>query len=504
MRAKIKLSKAHWINLFALLIYLATALNSSGYYHPDEHFQIIEFAGLKAGWNSSVDLTWEYDAQIRPALQPVIALLCINLLDSLDIYSPFLKEMTLRLLTAILALLVINCFVRSFQHTIKPTYHTTFLYLSFFLWFLPAINVRFSSETWAGLCLVLALAWIYKNNEVKNRISCLGIGFLLGLSFEFRFQLGLCIIGLFFWLKLVGLWKNWQLYYLLAGCCLPVLAGALLDSWFYGGFVCTPYNYFVSNILNGVASAFGVSPWYFYLDRVMQSATSLFGLAIWLSLFALLVYEPRHILLWCLIPFLAVHFLIPHKELRFLFPVINFLPFLLIRLFQLVMDKVNLSFLKKAVIYPIAGVMFFVNLIGLVMMICKPASNGCVEMAAYIQNKTEKHPATLYICTWNNPYSIGTAKGLTARFYLNKQIELKDFVETETENWQKQPKAVKDRALIVLPKSYRLGCFLVEGWGFKEERQSIPHWIRIVNRFYRVYDESTTLVLYTKENEQYK
>lgn len=93
---------------------------------------------------------------------------------------------------------------------------------------------------------------------------------------------------------------------------------------------------------------------------------------------------------------------------------------------------------------------------------------------------------------------------MTARFYLNEQIELKDFVETETENWQKQPKAVKDRALIVLPKSYRLGCFLVEGWGFKEERQSIPHWIRIVNRFYRVYDESTTLVLYTKENEQYK
>jgi phosphatidylinositol glycan class B len=55
-------------------IYLLTAIHSNGFHHPDEHYQIVELAGLKGGWNTGANLTWEYDAQIRPALQPMIAL----------------------------------------------------------------------------------------------------------------------------------------------------------------------------------------------------------------------------------------------------------------------------------------------------------------------------------------------------------------------------------------------------------------------------------------------
>ncbi|WP_106831233.1 hypothetical protein [Parabacteroides pacaensis] len=49
----------YWLGSCILVIYFLIAIHSSGYYHPDEHFQIIEFAGLKAGWNQAADLPWE-------------------------------------------------------------------------------------------------------------------------------------------------------------------------------------------------------------------------------------------------------------------------------------------------------------------------------------------------------------------------------------------------------------------------------------------------------------
>ncbi|WP_370862680.1 mannosyltransferase [Parabacteroides faecis] len=500
MKKGVRLSKNHWIGLFALLVYLVTVLNSTGYYHPDEHYQIIEFAGLKAGWNTDTDLTWEYNAQIRPTLQPVLALLCFQVLDLLYIQSPYIKEAILRLFTAIFALLIIWYFSRSVQHTVKSNYQTIFFCLSFFLWFIPAVNVRFSSETWSGLCLLLAIAWIY--NNAMSVFSCLCIGFLLGLGFEFRFQLALCIIGLFFWLKLIGKWENWKLYYILSGCSTAVLLGILIDSWFYGEFVCAPYNYFVANILNGVASMYGVSPWYFYLDQVMVSTGFLFGTTIWISLLFLLFHDSRNILLWCLVPFLTIHCFIPHKELRFLFPVINFVPLLLIWFYQLIMDKLKSPFIRKTVIIPVISMVFLINLVGLIMMMFKPAGNGNVEMAKYIWMQYGKNISTIYVYKGNSPYTVGTAKGLSARFYLTGQIELKDFLTIEANNQQRQPEVIKDHDLIVLPAGFSKGRYLVEGWGFKEEKRSISDWVNIVNRFYRVYDESETLVLYTKKNEK--
>ena len=58
--------------LFSLIsvLYVVAVFNSNGFHHPDEHFQLIEVAGIRAGWNSVRDLAWEYDYQIRPTLQP--------------------------------------------------------------------------------------------------------------------------------------------------------------------------------------------------------------------------------------------------------------------------------------------------------------------------------------------------------------------------------------------------------------------------------------------------
>jgi phosphatidylinositol glycan class B len=44
------------ITVGIISIYVITAIFITGYHHPDEHFQLIEFTGLKGGWNTGTDL----------------------------------------------------------------------------------------------------------------------------------------------------------------------------------------------------------------------------------------------------------------------------------------------------------------------------------------------------------------------------------------------------------------------------------------------------------------
>lgn len=490
----------YWLGGCIIIIYLSTAVHSSGFYHPDEHFQLIEFAGLKAGWNTGADLTWEYDALIRPALQPFIALVSFDILDKLHVEDPFIKALFLRELTALLAMIVITFFIRSFWHTIQPANRILFICVSFLLWFIPVINVRFSSESWSGLCLLLAVAWL--NYDKKRRKSfCMGIGFLLGIGFEFRFQLALCIVGLFLWLRFIGKWNYKQLFYLMGGTVFAILLSTLIDCWFYDRLVFVPYHYFKKNIVENVASDFGISPWYYYLYLIVEHATVLIGLTIIAAIISSFFRDYRSIIVWCLFPFLLAHLIIPHKELRFLFPVINFIPILLIWFYQWVMEITNhAAIIRKAVVYPLLVVMIIINTGGLVMEMFKPAGNGRIEVAHYIQKEYKNRPVTLYVLGGDNPYAIGTAKGFTARFYWNNHIHITDLFNPNTNKWAIESlEEIKDTDLIVLPLNQRFYSSYIYRWGFKEEKRGIPFWISIMNKFYKTCDDNC-LVLYSKKN----
>ena len=62
------------IMLAGVLFTLLFALLSRGFYHPDEHFQILEYARLKLFGAETTDyMPWEYHAMMRPGIQPFIA-----------------------------------------------------------------------------------------------------------------------------------------------------------------------------------------------------------------------------------------------------------------------------------------------------------------------------------------------------------------------------------------------------------------------------------------------
>src|SRR5271168_2644570 len=97
------MSTSWWLPI-ALVVYITTAWCSEGYYHPDEHFQILEFADYKLGRIPTGDLPWEFSSHIRPGLQPFLAISAIRATEFIGITNPFTQAFLMRLVTGLLCL----------------------------------------------------------------------------------------------------------------------------------------------------------------------------------------------------------------------------------------------------------------------------------------------------------------------------------------------------------------------------------------------------------------
>ncbi|MEZ0310179.1 MAG: hypothetical protein ACAI38_00300, partial [Myxococcota bacterium] len=78
-------------------LHLVAALLSKGYHHPDEYFQILEFARHKLLGTDGSELAWEYGARIRPWLQPAFYAAIIKGLSIAGLSNPFSQTLVLRL-----------------------------------------------------------------------------------------------------------------------------------------------------------------------------------------------------------------------------------------------------------------------------------------------------------------------------------------------------------------------------------------------------------------------
>ena len=109
-----------------VIIYTITAYNSIGFYHADEHYQIIEFASFKLGTNIINDLPWEFKA-----------------LNFLSITDPYHQAFFLSMISMALAIYSIHYFVKQtkYKFTNRST-QKAYYFLSYFLWFIPLISIH--------------------------------------------------------------------------------------------------------------------------------------------------------------------------------------------------------------------------------------------------------------------------------------------------------------------------------------------------------------------------
>ena len=483
------------ILLTAVIAYTVTAINSKGYYHGDEHYQIIEFSGIKSGTHTANELAWEYNANIRSALMPSVCYGLFSMLNFISITDPYTQTAILRILTGLLCIFVIQLFIKSNDSIVNKNNKTAFLILSFFLWFLPVLNVRFSSETLSGITFLFAVSILQLEKFNSKRFSYFVIGAILGISFLCRFQSVILSIGLIGWLVFINKTALNKLIQLLFGVTVIIVLGVLIDCWFYQKFVISFYNYFhVFSTTDDLSSSFGTLPWYYYILYLIKFPFFPIGILILLSFIILIIKSPKSIIVWTVIPFIIIHSLIHHKEERFLFPIVNFLPVILILAYQQI-ESIFLNrkfyYLKLVILIPLV----LLNIVGLFAMSTKSAGVGRMDITSYIHNQYKADQVNLISCQWSSPYN--PWQSLPTKYYQEKNVK-----EVQIKSLCTLSDTLIDNTrinLLVLRKAELNNPECVEilaKMHCLKLRQSIPEWMELANNYYSGIDKDDILVLY--------
>lgn len=402
------------------IIYFLTVIFSVGYYHFDEHFQLIEFAGYKLGFNAADYLPWEFHDKMRAAIQPFIVYVVSKLFLFFNCYNPFHITFILRLLSAILAAYSTIVFTDTFKHQITNIKNRkAFIALSFLLWFAVFHKVRFSSENWSACIFVISLSLFFKPN-IKSNSNLIFIGFLLGLSFMIKFQIGFCIFGFICWLFFVQKSKIKEIVFIITGLLLAVAVSFTIDYWFYSQVVFTPWNYLQQVLFAKYRGSFDSEPWWYFFSETFNRAIPPFSIFIIGSFFVLFLLNRKSVFSWVIFPFLFIHFFIGHKEIRFLFPIIPFIPFIIIYSHELLLmqfKQYQQLIQHKASIFLIQS-FWFINFCLLLVIAFKPADSQILLYKA-IYNQYDK-PTILYYMD-NNPY----LRVLDIHFYKRNNLVIK-------------------------------------------------------------------------------
>ncbi len=405
---------------FIGLVYLVATWFSAGFNQSDEHFQILEFAGLHLGLNEASDLAWEYEARMRPGLQPAMAYGLHRVLGWLGEVNPFVVAWLLRLLSAAFSLLVAWLLYVVFRERYQESDVAWWFFLfSFLLWFGVYNSIRFNSENWSGNCFALAVGlYTYWRNK-PNHLQYVLLGALVGLAFVFRYQLAIMIAGWGLWLIFIARERWDRLLVFTFGGLLAAGLGVVFDYWLYGEWLCSAWHYFEQNILLDKASNFGVDPWWHYLTELLIKGIPPFSLFYLVAIGAFFWLQPRHWLTWVAVPFILLHSLIAHKELRFLYPLLPFLPIALADLVQYIRNWSGAAWWKRLVMQRWLKQLFWGHNVLLALFIAFwPV---VLEMDIYrLLYKQYPEPITLYGVE-DNPYRLA----LDARYYRRKSLQVR-------------------------------------------------------------------------------
>ncbi|MFT4024508.1 MAG: hypothetical protein QM664_12065 [Flavihumibacter sp.] len=486
------------VTALAIAAYAICAYFSVGYFHADEQFQIIEFAHYKIGGVPASGLAWEFNEAIRSSFQPWIVFLLAKILTITGLYSPFLLSFILRITTGWLAIYAIGRFVKANRRQIADKYQLLFLLLSYFLWFLPFVNVRFSSESLSGIFFLLALA--LASTTMRGKADWFKLGMLCGLSFICRFQSALLVFGLCMWLILIRRSLFNSLLFWGMGCCLIIVLEVVLDRLFYGVWIFAPWNYFNVNIIKGVSSHFGSMSWYLYMLIVAAYLAVPIGLLVFAGFLSLMLNYPKSNIVWSVLPFLILHLIVPHKEVRFLFPIVNLLPIIIV----LGIQGIEKSFAGFQVgrwrkyVLVFSCLLFLVNLLGLMAVLFGSPAYGRIAIVKYLHDNYSDKTCKVYSLDEPDANPYVPLPPLNQSFYMEKNV--KPVLLADYNNLESDLKKSKDTVQFLVIRKYELS---VRGFAARLHRlglrpvfQGNPSWIMWLKNRWLLRRRESGYILY--------
>lgn len=458
------------IKYSALVVFLLTAWFSIGHHHSDEYFQILEFAQYKLGHISASELPWDFHNQIRPSIQPWIAFLLIRSIHFFQINNPFFIAAILRILSALLAWLVISKMnnILCKQYFPDKRWGALFYFVSYLLWFIPYLSVRFSSENFAQLFLLLGLCSLLKETNNKRDLFLMGIFF--GLSVLFRYQMGIAIIGIFFWILLKAKIPYSKLILPVLSFCLVIVIGIYLDFLFYNEFTITAFNYLKLNLIDGKASDYGTSPWWYFIVTFLGVAIPPISIILFVAFLSGTYKLKNSVFTWSIIPFLLIHFFIGHKEIRFIFPMSYLFVFISIYGLAQFFKEREVQRWHRRLFRAIAGL----NVVLILFMMIRPA-HEMVANYKYLYHNIDLGKQTILTIGKDN-YKL--LAGLQSTFYA-PEYYFSDQLESEELLVPYLYENQIDTCFFVYGKFDFMGK--VEGYKAEKVYSVYPEWLKKIN-----------------------
>jgi len=415
--------RTFWLGL-SLCLVLWASLCSTGFYHPDEHFQTLEFAGAKLGRTPQGGLPWEFRFRIRPWLQPGIYYVLARALMTLGVEDPPSWALSFRLLSGILGWLGLVVLSRSSERWFaNPELSRAALKALCLVWFLPFLMVRTSSESLSGSCFALGFGLMLAPPDLPRGFgSMFVVGLLFGSAFEFRFAVGIMVLSALAWGAFWGRLRSSHFLGIAIGLSCTLALGAGIDRWGYGEWVAPALNYLTYNVFEGrSAERFGALPFWGYFVLMSQNPMAPFVLALAVAALLAWVRHPRHPLTWAAAPFFLIHCFIPHKELRFLFPLAILAPVFPVLAFAPQGDPWDrwLAPLWAIRSRPLGRALLAANLLVL-FVFCSTPNQPTVSFQRYILQRFPNH-FTAYLLTPFSPYVLNN---LSMFFYRPATLEL--------------------------------------------------------------------------------
>jgi len=290
------------------------ALTDAGIYWPDEIYQSLEPAH-RLVWGRGL-VAWEFSAGARPWTLPALVALPWALLRLLGVSSPGTYVPAVKLLFAAVGVATAWAAARLARALgAGPLPAAT----AGALWALAGPAIYFStrglSEPISALPVTLGLLFAWPA-DVSRRRRLLGAA-LLGVAVLLRLQDALLCLGLL--LVLLGRGQRRAALDVLAVFTLAALGLGLLDWVTWGSPFQSALVNLRFNVVEGGGRLWGTSEASYYLRVLWRSMP---GVTAVLVVGGALAVRRAPGLCALVLAFLALHSLVPHKELRFILPVL--------------------------------------------------------------------------------------------------------------------------------------------------------------------------------------
>ena len=302
--------------LSGALLRVLCAYFSYGFIGFDEYQTAMNPAGIKLFLDSSYVFT---DVARTPILYYLDYSLFWFANKVLSIGSPIGVLRFAMIVVGLISSLTIYLAYRIANLVGKDNKRGSLLVASLFAFYfaMPFIGTRLMSESLSSFFVILALYYATRSINLKDSgVSIMLCGLYFGVASMFRFHAGTLYIGMLIYLLFFDI-KHRTKWFLLGGA-VALAMQFILDYMTYGGIFTSLIGYF--KFQAQVLTTHSRQPWYSFL-------LLLFGLTLPI---ASILTVPAFLkscvkYLWLSIPFglfVALHCFSPHKEERFMFPVI--------------------------------------------------------------------------------------------------------------------------------------------------------------------------------------